>query len=150
MTNQNKSLTYRRSIFSLLIGYELICYAGVIMLGWQFRSEFNWLLTLIVFPFVLLYLVNDPVVDRIVYTILFTFISWLGWTFLVAEKLTTFLYAHFIHEEHSNWDLFAFLLPVLFAITSFFWCLRKRRQQRRFEIICLLSVCIFWTIIPWL
>lgn len=118
--------------------YECFCIVLTIMLLNSFKPGIGFIVSGILFLFLIVYLGRNIQAHKIAFAISFALLSYLAWTELITVLFTNFLDRNdYIDGEHSPWDLFAFLLPVLFAIATFCWVLKKRKQHKNFDLVYL-------------
>lgn len=118
--------------------YECFCTFFTVMLLDGLKQGTGFMISGIIVLFLTVYPGRNINAHRIAFAISFGFLAYLAWTEVITVQFTNFLDRNdYIHDEHSPWDLFAFLLPVLFAIATFCWVLKKRKQHKNFDLVYL-------------
>ena len=126
MANSNRS----SAIWQL--AYEILCFACVILLLQSIKS--GGLVPLLIAPFLLAYLSNNVAATRIVFALVFSFLAFCTWIWIFTLCISNYLHDHVILEEHSWWDFFAFLIPVMLTTWTLVWALKRRTAKPKFEI----------------
>lgn len=124
--------------------YDTFCFAAILALciGPGFKDGMTNLIGLFILLFIIPFLANVPKTNKISFTIIHAFIAWLSWTVVITFHLTEYLYSKFIKEEHSIWDLSAFLLPVILMLLTIWWDSKFRIFGKWYEPAYLMSLAI--------
>lgn len=131
--------------------YECFCIVFTIMLQSRLKEGIGFIPSGIIFLFLIVYFGSDLQAHKIAFAISFVLLAYLAWTELITFHLTYFLEKrHYIQEEHSLWIPFALLLPFLFSIITFLWVLKKRRQEKKFDLVYLLASALVLFISAWI
>lgn len=84
-------------------------------------------------PFAGIALLKKETIKRISFGIFLGLLSYAAWTVVITVGLTDLLDTMFGLPEHSMWDIFAFLLPLIFAATTLIWAVRDRAVSDKFD-----------------
>jgi hypothetical protein len=98
-----------------------------------FKEEVLKLVPYFVFPFLVGSFIKNDKVNLVSLGILIGLQSYAAWTYIITCHLTNYLYDHFIHSEHSFWDILAFFFPLLFAIMTLIWALKRRKVISQYD-----------------
>jgi hypothetical protein len=99
----------------------------------MFKSLAVWYMLFLMLPFAIIALTKNEQAKRISFAILLGLLSFGAWTFVITVWATNLLDRQFGLPEHSWWDIFAFLLPLMFAATTLIWAIRERKVSDRFD-----------------
>jgi hypothetical protein len=113
--------------------YEIFCAACCIgMLSFS-KDAGIWVMLILSLPFAFIAFLENEKLKKISFGIFFGLLSYGAWTLVITAWTTDLLDAAFGLPEHSWWDVCAFLLPVIFAITTSIWAIRKRKVSDKFD-----------------
>ena len=141
---KNKLLKKTKRILLLQYSYDIFCFAAMLALctASGLKDGITTLISLFILLFIIPFFPSVEKTNQIAFTIIHACIAWLGWTALITFHLTEYLYSNFIKDEHSIWDLFAFLLPVLFMLLTIWWDLQFRIFRKWYEPAYLTSLAM--------
>ena len=133
-----------KRILILQYSYDIFCFAAILALCTEsgLKDGITNLISLFILLFIIPFFASVERTNKIAFTIIHACIAWLGWTALITFHLTEYLYSNFIKDEHSIWDLFAFLLPVLFMLLTIWWDLQFRIFRKWYEPAYLTSLAM--------
>lgn len=113
--------------------YEILCGVACVGILSMFKDIAVWYALILLLPFALVAFTKNEKAKTISFGIFFGILSYGAWTFAITAWTTNLLERAFGLPEHSLWDIFAFLLPLMFAATTLIWAVRERKVSDKFD-----------------